>query len=267
MAERVITVTGQISIKRKDTRMRVGATATPRTTAAMVAAWPNCGYSREYGKDGPDADTLTDLTPDNTNKYATPGFIGNWHTSYKDDPDDVLTYRFDDKRWWTHYHEPADNMTGAEWLPGGIRLAENLLSHPDSANVLGVGPNLTRWQIANAPIDKRINPADFWDDIFSFFSADSYNPSETEYWTPERMFGPIRDTAGEFGVPWLVPEFGGERLDKDTTGSGRAAWIAECLAWLEDNGCTAVGWWDINKCRISSHPMWPEFVVLRDAMR
>jgi hypothetical protein len=49
-----------------------GATASPSTTASMLAAWPAVGYSREYGKDGPDADTFTDLMPDETNKYAVP---------------------------------------------------------------------------------------------------------------------------------------------------------------------------------------------------
>lgn len=244
----------------------IGATASPSTTAAMVAAWPNCGYSREYGKDGPDADTLTDLTPDNTNKYAVSSFHGYWHTSYKDDPADVVSYRFDDARYWSWHHESADEMTGAQWLAGAVPLAQNLAVHPDAGNVLGTGPCLTNWQIRKDN-PKRLDPATYWDDIFSFFSADSYNQKTNGYADPEIMFGSIRDVARGFGVPWLVPEWGGERVSGDTSGTSRAAWIRDCVAFLREQGdCIAVGWWDIGGCRVSHQSGWPEFAALRDAM-
>jgi hypothetical protein len=245
----------------------IGATASPSTTASMLAAWPNCGYSREYGKDGPDSDTLTDLTADETNKFALPGFAGVWHQSWKDSPEDLAAYRFNDPRYFTHHHEPAPEKSPATYRADAARMAEILATHPDAGNVLGNGPNLTRWQIANAPVAERIDPADYWYTGATFFSADTYNPSTSRYWTPEEMFQPIADAARGFGVPWMAPEWGGKRLASDTTGEGRAAWIRDCLAYLaEQPDVLAVGWWDIGECRVSNHPTWPEFDALAEAM-
>lgn len=249
------------------TTVLFGATADPQDTAAMVAAWPNSQYMREYGVDGEDPDTIPDLTVDGTGKYAVTAFKGIYHQGWKDDVNQAAGYRITTgrKRYWTWYHEPVDNMTGASYVTTVSPLTGIIANHPDKALILGHGPCLTRWQIydANPPID----PRSYWYPGATIFFADSYNPTSTAYRTPELMFGPIRDAAADLGVDWGVPEWGGKRLASDPTGTGRASWIRDCIAYLrEQPRCRVVGWWDRGETRVSHMPSWPEFAALAEVL-
>jgi hypothetical protein len=67
-----------------------------------------------------------------------------------------------------------------------------------------------------------------------WFGEDVYNPRASKtYWSPERLFGPIIAFTKEIGRPCRIPEWGGERVDSDKTGEGRARWITDCAAYLE----------------------------------
>lgn len=236
---------------------RFGATAWPKDHKAMLSAWPRCGYTREFSK----SDGMV-LTPSGTNKYAYP-ISGAWHTSWKGEIEDIATHQWPEPRFWTWYHEPADNMSAAMYRDTAARLPALLNASPSP--VLGNGPILTRWQIFDRvpPID----PATYAYPGMTFFGGDSYNTSDTAYRTPERMFGAIRDAARDLGVPWMVPEWGAERLTKDSSGTGRASWIRDCFQFFDDHDdCLAVGWWDIGGCRISHQPSWPEFAALAERL-
>lgn len=249
-----------------------GATATPSTTASMVAAWPNSMYMREYGVNA-DSDALPDLTPDGTGKYAVTAFKGVYHQGWKDDVNQAASYRITTgrRRYWTWHHEPADDMSGATYRSTVAPLASIVANHPDRALILGHGPCLTRWQIYDEPLATRVDPADYWHPGATIFFADSYNPGGANagsYRTPELMFGPIRDAAAALGVDWGVPEWGGERRTSDSTGAERASWIRDCIAYLrEQPRCRVVGWWDQGGCRVSNQPSWPEFAALAEVLR
>lgn len=239
-----------------------GATADPSDTLAMVTAWSNVQYMREYGTGaGPS------LTTDGTGKYASnirALFPGVYHQGWKASVSELSSYDITTgrSRYYTWYHEPADNMSGASYVSQVSPITGIINGHPDNNLMLGHGPCLTRWQIANQP-PPLVDPADFWYTGATIFFADSYNPSSTFYWSPEDMFGPIRDAAAELGVPWGVPEWGGERLASDSTGSGRAAWITDCIQFLQGQSqCRVVGWWDRGNTKVSDQPGWPEFAAL-----
>lgn len=143
----------------------------------------------------------------------------------------AVTYAFGHER-------EADLDTGpllAAWLDGNARLAD----------VLDAGPYTSRDDLVKITLwysqeqDKRAGVSIpnreqmYGGQDFGIFGEDVYNPrAASRYFTASEMFGPITSFAKSIGRPCAIPEWGGERLATDTTGSGRAKFIQEGAAFL-----------------------------------
>ncbi|MFI1194076.1 hypothetical protein ACH4T9_12575 [Micromonospora sp. NPDC020750] len=255
-----VTVEQQVTVRE---RLRFGATAMPgKPTADLLAAMPGLRYMRDFGKDGPDADSLPELPAHGAGKMATPASC-LIHVSWKDDVEQLAGWLDGLTRpvyltWW---HEPMGDITPAEYRAAGKHMAEIIAGHPNRRLVLGNGPIVTRWWLDQGGG----NPADWWYDGATFYGVDCYNDSKVKYRTPAEMFGSAARVARDRGVPWLVPEFGVERTTTDKDGSGRAKALREHAAWLrQQRDCLAVGWWNIGGGIIAG--LEPEQSVWRDVL-
>lgn len=202
-----------------------------------VAQYPNLKYTRDFGKDGTDADTLPELTPHGTGKLTTlpAGCIP--HLSCKDDNGTVATWTawlngLTYPCYLSPYHEPEGDITPAEHAAMGGRITQALSGHPNAKFVLGHGPILTRYNLD----EEGINPADWGYTGMTHFGVDCYQdqPTAAAYWAPSKMFGVAfgKIRAAYPGIRLWVPEMGITKLTTDTTGAGRAQAIRDHIGWL-----------------------------------
>jgi hypothetical protein len=96
---------------------------------------------------------------------------------------------------------------------------------------------------------------------------DCYSPMfglGAPYEPPASMFGLLQHAAREFHAPaWYVPELGADPRSRASipalpSGSTRAAWLGECLHYLQQAGCAAVGLW----CKDAYAPSDPETLAV-----
>lgn len=143
----------------------------------------------------------------------------------------AMTYAFGHER-------EADLDTGPllqAWLDGNARLADTLDAGPYTSRDDLV--KITLWysqeQDSRVGISIPNRQQMYGGQDFGIFGEDVYNPrASTRYFSASEMFGPITSFAKSIGRPCAIPEWGGERLDTDTTGSGRAKFIQEGAAFL-----------------------------------
>jgi hypothetical protein len=143
--------------------------------------------------------------------------------------------------WLTYYHEPMGNVTPATYRTTAAAVAAQIAAHPNGHRVLLNGPNLTRYWIDQAAGQGQGNPNDFWYDGANAFFNDCYTGGAL-YRTPSNMFDNTIAYAESRGVPWAVPELGGQRIASDTEGSVRAQWLRNLVDYAADHGCLAMAW-------------------------
>jgi len=244
-------------------RMLVGATAYPgKPTSDMLAAFPQVRYMRDFGRDGGDADRLPELPAHDRGKMAAAAPDCVVHVSWKDDVDQLSDWLDGLVRpvyltWW---HEPMDDMGSADYRATAARMARIIAAHPRRHLVLGNGPIVSRWWLEHGG-----DPADWWYEGATYYGVDCYNDHPRRYRTAVDMFGVAARAGRQFGVPWMVPEYGIERIESDPTGEGRARVMRDHMAWLrEQPDCLAVGWWDHGGDLITG--VEPEQTAWRDAL-
>lgn len=143
--------------------------------------------------------------------------------------------------WLTYYHEPMGNVAPADYRATAATVAAQIAAHPNGHRVLLNGPNLTRYWIDPAPSQGQGNPDDFWYDGATAFFNDCYTGG-AQYRTPSNMFDLTVQYAASKGVPWAVPELGGQRIASDTNGSVRAVWLRDLVEYADTHGCLAMAW-------------------------
>lgn len=238
------------------TRMLLGMTSPPGSPHnAMMARWPNIGYTAEFGPDGNDADSLPELGSFNAGKYVNRGQVpATLGVSWKDDVDQLdswLTlYGQAGKspiylHWW---HEPHGDMTPASYRATAGTAVDILADHPYRHLILGFGPVVTRWWMIN----ESGNLADWWVDGMTHYAVDIYNDAMDRYRPPSEWGPKIRDFAASKGVSWGVREWGKKRITSDTTGAGRCDAISDDVEWCAANGCRYMGWWNFGDTQPSS---------------
>lgn len=255
-----VTVEQQVTVRE---RLRFGMTGMPgQPTNTMLSAFGGIRYMRDFGKDGSDTDSLPELPAHGVGKMAAPdGCL--LHVSWKDDVENLAAWLDGLTRpiyltWW---HEPHGDMSPDTYRRNTSRMVQILDAHPNRRLVLHHGPIVTRWWLDQ----KGGDPADWWYEGATMYGVDCYNDATSRYRPAVEMFGTAARIARERGVPWLVPEYGIERITSDTTGAGRAATIREHVSWLRgQRDCLAVGWWNIGGDLITG--VEPEQTVWRGVL-
>lgn len=243
----------------------LGMTAQPGDTALTFSTFADIAYFRDFGKDTADPDSLTELTPHGTGKLAQAPAACVAHVSWKDDVEALgpwLSAAPGDRSYYvTWHHEPMGDMTPAAYRSSAGKIPQILAGHPKAHLVLGHGPVVTRYWLEQPGN----SAADWAYPGMTFFGGDCYNGSTSFYRTPAQMFGSTATAARSFGVPWLVPEYGIERITTDGSGAGRAQTMRDHIAWARTQpDCLAIGWWNIGGDRITG--LEPEQTAWRELL-
>lgn len=223
--------------------VRLGMTAAPSDTALTISTFPGIEYMRDFG-------SPENLTPMGTGKSGLAGTDDiAFHFSWKGNVEgltlwlDGVTKPF----YLSWYHEPMGAVAASTFVTTCQRMVEILNAHPRKDLCLGNGPIVTRYWLDQGGGD----PETLWYDGATMFCGDCYNGSSTFYRTAQQMFGSIADFARSKGVPWMVPEYGIERVTGDN-GTGRSQAMEDHIKWVrEQPDCLAVGWWNRGGNRIT----------------
>jgi len=143
----------------------------------------------------------------------------------------------------TPHHEPEGDLTVDLYRAGFSILDAARAAHPNGHLVTSC-TILTRY----AEVHKSYNWRDWacaadGTPLADMMSWDCYLDVADKYTDPATFFAPLLAAEKELGTPWGVSELGAVRLASDPNGAGRAAWIADCLAFLDEAGCRFVAWW------------------------
>lgn len=234
--------------------IRVGSPMLIGMDAPLGSAWngvvtdyPGIRYTRDFGKDGPDADTLTEPTPYGTDKFTNLPAGAVMHLSWKDDTalfqgwlDALPVLPADHPGFYVSpWHEPRDDVdagtiTAAYFRSQGEQLAQIIANHPKRGCIRGNGPILTRFDLD----EKGVDPTVYGYAGMTFYGVDCYSQDTNVYYSTTKMFGTVFDkvTAAYPGIRLLVPEYGMVKTTTDSTGQGRADTIRQHITYLKSRG-------------------------------
>jgi hypothetical protein len=237
----------------------LGATGQPNDTASTFSTFPGIRYFRDFGQS-----SGSTLTPHGTGKLALAPANSVPHVSWKGPVEALGPWLNGAARpyYLTWHHEPMGDMAPAVYRAEAGKITQILASHPKRHLILGHGPIVTRYWLDQADGD----PVDWWYLGATFYGTDCYNGSSTMYRTSQQMLGPGIAAARRFGVPWMVPEWGIERIGSDASGSGRAQAMRDQIAYARQQpDCLGVAWWNIGGDRITG--LEPEQTALRQLLQ
>lgn len=244
---RVITLTGKVTDKAgnvttKSTNLtvptQIGVDApVGQPNRDAIALWSNnFKYTRDFGKDTADADTLPELTPLGTGKFADLPAGAIMHVSWKDDVEELSTWLngLNQYVYLTWYHEPMGDVVPATYRATAVRIPQIVNAHPKKNFVLGNGPIVTRYWLDEGGG----NPTDWGYTGMTFYGVDCYQstPTASAYFDNTKMFATVfnKVQAAYPGIKLMVPEYGVQRINSDTDGSGRAAAIRTHGTYLKN---------------------------------
>ena len=226
--------TEQTAIEEADDRY--GTLDAVRVFERVPSAWP--------GRAGlPERDVIVSLkmTPDQVLGGRYDERLRDW---FRNAPTDRVIY-------WNLHHEPEDNVENGEFSTEQFRQAWQRMAefaresdHPKLYSTL----ILMDWTLD--PLSERdwrdyYVPGDV--DVLAF---DVYNHGQKEdpqrYLGAEEQLSRIVQTAREVDKPFAIAELGSVRLPDDSDGTGRAAWIADLTAYLEEHDALWVAYFDID---------------------
>jgi hypothetical protein len=233
----------------------VGMDANPTNWTTTVSTFDGIRYTREFGDDTADADTLPELRGHTSGKNVGAPANCIIHHSWKDDVEQLSSWMDGLARsiYLSWYHEPMGNVTPATYRATAGRITEILLNHPKKALVLGHGPIVTRYWLD----ENNGNPTDWGYTGMTHYGIDCYNGWSTAYRTPAQMFTTALTKVRNAypGIKIWIPEYGMERITTDTTGSGRAAAMRSHMDFLRqptNSDVVAIAWWNIGGDEITS---------------
>ena len=230
-AGHVTTTSGTVAVP---TLVGIDAPTGSEWNAAMTT-FPGARYWRDFGSDGPDADTLPELPNMGAGKFLTAPAGSVPHVSWKDDVEQLGGWLDGVNRsiYLTWYHEPMGDVTPTTYRATGARVSQIVAAHRNRRFVLGHGPVVTRYWLDEGGG----NPADWMYPGATHIGVDCYQdtPTASSYWAVSRMFGvafgKIRTAFP--GIRLWVPEYGITKLSTDSTGTGRAQAIRSQITWLK----------------------------------
>jgi hypothetical protein len=200
-----------------------------------VTQYPNLRYTREFGKDGPDTDSLPELPAMNATKFIDSPADAVLHVSWKDDVEQLASWLDGLTRpiYLSWFHEPMGDVTPATYRATAARVPQIIAAHPKRRMVLGNGPIVTRYWLDEGGG----SPTDWGYPGMTHYGVDAYQdqPTAAAYWAPAKMFGVAfgKIRSAYPGIRLWVPEYGITRLNTDTTGAGRAQAIRDQVGWLK----------------------------------
>jgi hypothetical protein len=222
--------------------MLVGLNIAPPEYGQHAHAFPGVGVARVFGAPGKGVPAWTSAAMMGLPAGAIP------HVSFKDWPSmpaSMLLPWLDaipaDRRvWLTYHHEPEGDMDPGLYRSRWAQLREIADGHH-------ARPRVTLVSIQTLyPARRKALGAwrDWWAPAADVMGWDCYSETTFDCYEPApSLLGLPAAAAAEAGVRWMVPELGAVRATWDTDGRARAAWIAECVAYLRAHGCEAVSWW------------------------
>lgn len=201
-----------------------------------IVQFPGIKYTRDFGKDGTDTDTLPEITALGTGKFADLPAGAIMHVSWKDDVEQLSTWLdgLNQYVYLTWYHEPMGDVVPATYQATAVRIPQIVNAHAKKKFVLGNGPIVTRYWLDEGAG----NPTDFGYAGMTFYGIDCYMnvPSATAYYDNTKMFTTVfnKVQAAYPGIKLLVPEYGIAKINSDTDGSGRATAIRNHTTYLKN---------------------------------
>lgn len=244
--------------------MRVGLTTDPANVAAALRAYPGMVMCRVFGAIGKGIPAWTNpavqaLTAANKIPWV----------SFKDWASDAAALSavnsWADKMpatlaevWLTYHHEPEGDIDPREFRRRWVKLAATVKAHRNRPRIKIVPIHTlypSRHKIGdrfNVDQSTWVGTWQWWAPtdatgayVGDYMGWDCYlETNATVYEAPERFFRIPVGAATAAGVPLVVPELGAVPLSGDSTGTGRARWITDCLTVLRLLDCQAVLWWN-----------------------
>lgn len=198
------------------------------------------------------------LYPQPPAKTVIPAQTADWR-SFKDMPSAAdLNQLLDGLQvpmWLTYRHEHDNGKSSieqskvarADLFARWRDIYDIIDAHPNRALVTVMPIQTLQWTTATTGPDRIKGDNDWrtwWPGVGDGMGWDCYVDS----WAPrypdvEEFFRLPFEAAAGVGRPLWVPELGSVRLAGDTTGAGRAAWIADAVAYLRERDCYGVAWW------------------------
>jgi len=182
-----------------------------------------------------------------------PGFAGYSErpvvVSFRYAPSEVLLGTYDEallswfanaptdrEVYWSYSHEPEDNIQSGEFTAVDYRAAWTHIS--GLAAAVGnprLHPTLILMCWSLGPASGRD-----WRDYYAgpaaieivAFDCYNYGDRKGKYVDPAVLFDRIVTFGQSTGIPWAIAEVGSKKIESDTTGDGRAAWLRQVGQFL-----------------------------------
>jgi hypothetical protein len=222
-------------------RMLIGVTALPSDLPGHAKLYPGLAYARVYTPQGKGIYGWSSAA-----MLAALATGAEIQESFKDTPTRALLQPWFDaipanvaRISLTVHHEPEGDLPIPQYQADWKFLRAFRDSHPNGHKVVLV-EDLTLY----AELHGKGPASAWWSGYADKIALDCYRNAIAgdTYPAPATLFAMPAAVAAQLGVGWMVPEFGGDRISTDTTGTGRAAWMTACAVWAAAHGCEAIAW-------------------------
>jgi hypothetical protein len=190
---------------------------------------------------------LTDHTSIVSFRYLPSSILNGSHDAdlrawFASAPTDHLVY-------WSYLHEPEDDIARGTFTAADYRAAwAHIAAIATSVNNPELRATLILMCWSVRPAAHRN-----WQDYYSpgsiqVIAWDCYNAKyrTAEYGLPTTIMGAAIAISQQLGLEWGIAELGSVKVSGDPTGSRRAAWLARCATYLQQQGASFVAYFDIN---------------------
>ncbi|GAA3750748.1 hypothetical protein [Micromonospora maritima] len=149
----------------------------------------------------------------------------------------------------TYHHEP-EQQDGGDPTPSVFRsrwaqMCNTLATHSARSRILLCPVYTHYWWEHNANPDATWWPAEVAS-MIDCVGWDIYNESSSSYRAPADMLTLIRNFSAQVNKPYLIGEWGAERVTGDTaTGAGCLAWMQEFVNQVTADGALTATWFHV----------------------
>ncbi|SCL15407.1 hypothetical protein GA0070624_0712 [Micromonospora rhizosphaerae] len=181
--------------------------------------------------------------------------------SFKAPPAEVAAGKHDDRlaKWfasiprdqdvyWSYFHEPENDVESGNYTTAQFRAAwRRVAGLADRARNPQLRATLILMCWTLNPNSRR-NFNDYYPgaDVVDVLGWDCYNSGGkyNRYTDPAQVFGPMITKSKALGKPWGLAETGSVRIDGDSSGTGRAAWLRSMSSYLNSQRPLWVAYYD-----------------------
>ena len=154
--------------------------------------------------------------------------------------------------WWSYNHEPEHHIELGQYTAAAYRAAwAHIAAIADASGHANLRATLTLMNWTANPASGR-TVADYYagPNVIDTIAWDAYNSPTAQtagvYDSPASVFGQSYNATVALGRSFAVGEFGSLLATGDTTGAGRAAWIAASGQWLAAHNASFADYFDAN---------------------